>query len=91
MAEETQLLSTWSQHFEGLNTSVVQFYESVESAVRKRRIPSVEFSRFNLKEGGLLSSSREYLRVKRGDLRYDICGAPFGNGFFVSSRLITGR
>src|SRR5262249_32254698 len=36
------------------------------------------------KEGGPLSASREYLRVTRQGLVFDICGAPFGTGFFVS-------
>lgn len=87
MAEHTQLLSRWSQHFEGLDQSTQAFYNLVQSAVEKRKIPDVKFARVDFKEGGLFSSSREYLRVTRGDLRYDICGAPFANGFFVSSRL----
>jgi len=87
VAEQTEILSQWYRHFEGLSQSVDQFYASVEAAVKRRSIPEVKFDRVNLKEGGLLSASREYLRIKRGDLRYDICGAPFGNGFFVSSRL----
>ena len=88
MAGQTELLSQWFQHFENLHQSVDPFYDPIETAVRKREIPDVKFERVNFKEGGLLSESREYLRIKRGDLRYDICGAPFGNGFFVSSRLI---
>lgn len=87
MAEQTQLLSTWSQHFPGVAHDVNRFYAAVEAAVQERKVPDVKFSRESMKEGGLFSSSREYLRIKRGDLRYDICGAPFANGFFVSSRL----
>jgi hypothetical protein len=33
---------------------------------------------------GLLSAKREYLHVRRGKLAFDICGAPFGTGFFLS-------
>lgn len=87
MAEETQLLSHWAQHFERLNQSTQAFYGLVQSAVEGKQIPKVEFKHVEFKEGGIFSASREYLRIKRGDLRYDICGAPFGNGFFVSSRL----
>ena len=36
------------------------------------------------KEGGLATAKREYLRIQRGSLVFDICGAPFGNGFFFS-------
>ena len=35
-------------------------------------------------EGGLLSAKRLYLRVIRKEHVFDICGAPFGNGFFFS-------
>src|SRR4051812_35338263 len=87
MAEQTQILSHWLQHFEGLNQSTQAFYGAVEQAVNAKQIPEVKFSRVDFKEGGVFSSSREYLRIKRGDLRYDIGGAPFGNGFFVSARL----
>jgi hypothetical protein len=87
MAEKTHILSHWTQHMEGLNQSTQQFYTMVQSAVEKKKIPDVKFARVDFKEGGMFSSSREYLRIVRGDLRYDICGAPFGNGFFVSSRL----
>lgn len=87
MAEHTQLLAHWASHFEGLNQSTQDFYGAVQAAVEKRRLPDVKFSRVDLKEGGLLSASRQYLRILRGDLRYDVCGAPFANGFFVSARL----
>lgn len=86
MAEQTQILSHWLQHFEGLNQSSQAFYGLVQKAVETKKIPDVKFSRVDFKEGGIFSSSREYLRVQRGDLRYDIGGAPFGNGFFVSAR-----
>jgi hypothetical protein len=35
----------------------------------------------------LLSTNREYLRLTRERLVFDICAAPFGTGFFFSSRL----
>ncbi|MFT3784898.1 MAG: hypothetical protein QM770_01870 [Tepidisphaeraceae bacterium] len=36
------------------------------------------------KEGGPLSDRREYLRLERQHAIFDVCGAPFGTGFFVS-------
>lgn len=88
MAEHTQLLSHWMQHFEGMNQSTQAFYGLVQKAVEAKKIPDMKFGRTDFKEGGIFSASREYLDIRRGDLRYFICGAPFGNGFFVSSRLI---
>ena len=32
----------------------------------------------------MLSASREYLRIKHGDLVFDVCAAPFGKDFFIS-------
>ena len=45
--------------------------------------------RIDFLERGLLSSKRIYLKIKRDWLTYHVCAAPFGTGFFVSSRLIT--
>jgi hypothetical protein len=87
MAEQTQILSHWLQHFEGLNQSTQAFYGMVQKAIEGKKMSDVKFSRVDFKEGGIFSSAREYLRIQRGDLRYDIGGAPFGNGFFVSARL----
>lgn len=62
----------------------MEFYSSVESAVERRQIPDGGRSRVDWREGGLLSAKREYLRVRRNEYTFDICGAPFGTGFFVS-------
>lgn len=62
----------------------MEFYAAVEQALQPRQIPDLLTSRVDWKEGGLLSARREYLRVKRGKLAFDICAAPFGTGFFFS-------
>ncbi len=78
------VLSHWSRLFEGLSASPLGFYKSVEQAVERRQLPDTSRSRVDWHEGGVLSAKREYLRVERGRLVFDICGAPYGNGFFVS-------
>jgi len=75
----------WQQGFENLRFSSEAFYQSCERAIRKREIPGISFSRVRYSEGGLTSAKREYLHIVRGDYVYDICAAPFGTGFFVSS------
>jgi hypothetical protein len=35
-------------------------------------------------EGGIGSPQREYLRVQRNRIAFDICSAPYGNGHFFS-------
>lgn len=83
MAEVT-IVSNWHNLLENFQTSPKQFYDSVEEAVKKREIPDCKVSRVSISEGGLFSSSREYLRVARKDFKFDICASPFGKGFFVS-------
>jgi hypothetical protein len=78
-----ELISYW-------NTSVVaslppsQFYERLEEEILSEGIPGIEMTRVFWREGGWLSGRREYLRVRRGDLVFDICGFPIGNSFTVS-------
>ena len=42
------------------------------------------FSEFLGAGSRLASANRQYLRMHRGKHAFDICAAPFGNGFFVS-------
>ncbi len=87
MAEKgsaSAVISHWYNLFENFQTPPMSFYTAVEAAIKRREIPEVSISRVDWKEGGLLSARREYLRVSRGKLAFDICGAPFGTGFFFS-------
>jgi hypothetical protein len=78
------ILSHWNAMIEGLVASPKEFFQSVEAAVENKSVPGTKHSRVDWREGGIISAKREYLRIKRKDLAFDICGAPFGNGFFVS-------
>ncbi|MDP2705516.1 MAG: hypothetical protein Q8O71_03965 [bacterium] len=78
---------SWHHLIENFNTSPQEFYDLLEKAIARRQIPNLEISRVEWKEGGLLSSNREYLRLSRERLIGYICAAPFGTGFFFSSRL----
>jgi hypothetical protein len=82
------VLSHWSTLIENMQQSPLQFYEAVEAALRQRQLPETMNSRIDYRESGLLSAHREYLHVTREKLVFDICGAPFGNGFFVSWWLV---
>jgi hypothetical protein len=74
----------WAKLFEGLQASSMEFYTQVEVAVGHRSIPDVVMERVEYREGGALSGVRQYLRVRRRRDVFDVCGAPFGNGFFFS-------
>lgn len=78
------ILSHWLNLIEGLNDSPQQFYTSLEQAIQKRGVPNLKISRVDYKEGGFFSAKREYCRIQRGKLIFDVCAAPYGNSFFVS-------
>ncbi len=79
--------SHWSTLIGNFQASPKEFYTSVEASLEQREIPDIQTSRVVYPEGGAFSPRREYLRVKSGDHLFDICGAPFGTGFFFSSWL----
>jgi len=83
-ASPATVISHWYHLLEGLQTSPQGFYAAVEAAIQRRQVPDAYTQRIDWKEGGLLSARREYLRVRRKKLVFDICGAPFGPSFFVS-------
>lgn len=83
-APTTMIISHWNTLIEGLTVSPKEFFASVERALETKLIPDLKRSRVDWKEGGILTAKREYLRVRRKKHAFDICGAPFGNGFFIS-------
>lgn len=72
-------------HFEFVTED---FYQMIEKELAARKVPGLEISRVELSEGGLLSDKREYLRLKRERLVFDICAAPFGTSYFFSFRFV---
>ena len=85
MPRSAALLSHWHTMVDSFSTSAVGFYSDVESRLAGRKVPDLVISRVTFKEGGLLSARREYLRIARGRLTYDIGAAPFGTSYFFSS------
>jgi hypothetical protein len=83
-ASPTEVLDHWPKLIERLQYSPQEFYAKIEQALAERKVPDPKFNRVDWPEGGILSDRREYLRISRERLIFDICGAPFGSGFFVS-------
>ena len=77
-------IAHWYTLIEGLQQSPSEFYAMIDQPLAARHIPDSRQSRVDWKEAGAFSASREYLRMQRGKHVMDICGAPFGKGFFVS-------
>ena len=84
LGKDANVVSHWHRPIENFTTSTLDFYASVEAALQPRQIPEYTTSRIDWREGGVLSARREYLRIKRGKLAFDLCAAPFGTGFFFS-------
>ena len=83
-----EVLDHWISFADGLSLPPQEFYEAVEKAMADRKIPSMEVSRVEHDEGGLLSGKRLYLRMLRERLAFDTCASPFGNTYFFSCRTV---
>jgi len=83
-SSSTLVDSHWATLIENLQASPMEFYASVEQAIERRQVPAISNCRVDWKEGGLFTTFREYLRISRERHVLDICGAPYGTGFFVS-------
>jgi hypothetical protein len=66
--------------------STTAFYEMIEKELTVRKMPGLDIARIEVSEGGPLSPNRQYLRLRRERLVFDICAAPFGTGYFFSFR-----
>jgi hypothetical protein len=91
MGAKGEVLSHWYHLFEGFSTSGKEFYAKVEVALKSREVPDISVERVDYAEGGITSAKREYLRVRRGMLAFDLCAAPFGTGYFFSWWLTSAR
>lgn len=81
----TEVISHWHHYLEDFSTSALDFYSAVEEAVKSRELPDVKLSRVEFKEGGIGSAKREYLRIERERVVFDLCAAPYGSrGYFFS-------
>src|ERR1700722_5028743 len=81
-----EVIDHWYSLVPGFNVSTKEFYEAVEKESNERKVPSLEIFHVDFAEGGLLSAKREYLRMTRERLVFDICAAPFGTAYFFSCR-----
>ena len=84
--KKADVLKHWIAFIDGFETSPLEFYDTVAKKLAEKQIPSMEITRLELPEGGLLSENRIYLRMLRERLVFDVCAAKFGTGFFFSCR-----
>ena len=84
-------ISHWCVLFDDCVYSPKDFYESVERNLLRRQVPDLLRDYILLHEGTLFSNRRLYYQMRRERIVAEICAAPFGSGFFVSSRLFDRR
>jgi hypothetical protein len=87
-SKNNEVLDHWISFADGLTLPPQEFYSAVEKELDARKIPTMEVSRVDYAEGGLLSEKRVYLRLLRERLAFDMCAAPFGNSYFFSCRTV---
>jgi len=83
---KAEVISHWYALAPGFSASTKEFYDSVEKELKARQVPGLDLFRVEFAEGGALSAKREYLRMTRERLVFDICAAPFGTSYFFSCR-----
>jgi hypothetical protein len=79
---------SWYTFIVDFQTSTSDFYTEIEKELENAKVPGLEIKREVLSEGGMLSAKREYLRLRREALFFDICAAPFGTAWFFSCRKV---
>ncbi|MDB5009206.1 MAG: hypothetical protein JWP45_3599 [Mucilaginibacter sp.] len=84
MASETTVHAHNSQHFENLQLSSKEFYTLLKAMIESYQYPEVSCTPITLKESGIFSSKREYLRISKQRYHYYVCASPFGKSFFIS-------
>ena len=81
-----EVLSHWYAPVPNFSASTLDFYAAVEKELKAQKVPGLTISRIQLSEGGILTDNRQYLRMTRERLVFDVCAAPFGVNFFYSCR-----
>lgn len=76
--------SRWYTLLDDFSYSSQDFYQQLIEELQAQGVKNISTKYVFLKEGNTFSKKRTYLRVTWKDYDYDICAAPFGNGFFVS-------
>jgi len=84
--KKPDVIEHWYALVPGFSMSGKEFYTGIEQELKSREVPGLDISRVEFSEGGLLSGKREYLRMTRERLVFDVCAAPFGKAYFFSCR-----
>lgn len=84
MARRGEIISHWHLLADDMRASALNYYSAIEEELARREVPGIRTERIDWREGGVVTAKREYLRVSRERLTFDLCAAPFGVGYFFS-------
>lgn len=70
--------SQWITPLLEFTSDTGRFYAAIEEGLKEWQVPELVTERILYKDGGPLSPAREYLRVRRESLVFDIVSAKFG-------------
>ncbi|MHB8736187.1 MAG: hypothetical protein ACYC6M_12875 [Terriglobales bacterium] len=90
-ANWNQLLSYWCDLAANFAFSPQEFYALVTKHLAAQHVPGLETRHVLMRASSRFSAERLYLQFRRERLVFEICGFPFGTGFFASSRLFDRR
>lgn len=77
-----QVCSQWITPLLEFSSDSAKFYDAIEEGLRTWQVPELVTERIIYKDGGPLSPGREYLRVRREALVFDILSARFGTSWW---------
>lgn len=81
----SNIIDGWNKFSSDFFCTSEEFYSKVEQLLRDQEIPDLKMKRVDISEStGMFSDKREYLRITRKDLTYDVGLAPFGKCIFIS-------
>ena len=84
-------ISYWCTLFDDCVYLPSDFYASVQKNLDCRQVPDLLVDFVLMHEGTVFSKRRLYHQMRRERIVAEICAAPFGSGFFISSRLFDRR
>jgi hypothetical protein len=87
----TTPVAYWCHLIDDFSYASREFYALVERHLQERAVPDLLTDYILLREGTVFSKQRQYLELRRERFVFQICAAPFGTGWFVSSRLFDRR
>jgi hypothetical protein len=79
--ETTVAHSSW--HFEELQLSSKEFYQSVEERIQYYEYPNLKISTVSMSQG-VFYAAREYLCIRFREYHLYVCAAPVGRSYFIS-------